>query len=571
MRLLWRLSAGQRHWLLLAPFFMLFFVLSDILQPTLMAEVVDRGVANGDLAYVKRMALWMLLTTVGGFLMGIVSYYLSAKTTAAIGRRLRAALYERVRSFGHEELDRFAVSTLITRLTNDVNQVQNVLLAGQRILIRVPMMLFGGLFMAIRLSPRLSLIFFVAVPLLMLVTVLVLRRALRIFPHVQEKIDVINGFVRESLLGIRVLKGYHTEKAMASRFHFANDDVLRWQLRAQKNMLILSPFVMIIFNYSMIAILWFGGWQVHHGRLAIGAIMAFVAYLSQIINAVLMSSFVLMMMSRATISMRRIEEVIATEPHIQDNEKALPAGYDIAIEDLCFRYGRSCQQALRGLSLTILEGERLGIIGPTGSGKSTLVHLLLRFYEAEQGAIRLGGLPIETLSLKALRQSIGLVQQQATILAGSLADNLRLVKPDATEEEMLDALKRAQLGELLEGRAGLESLLQQRGGDLSGGQKQRLAIARVLLQAPHILILDDSTSALDVVTEKRILDELSRAHGRQTQIIIGQRISTMQTCDRILVLDGGRIVGLGTHEALLAGCNLYQSLAQSQEQRTVIL
>lgn len=574
MKKLWPFTAGQRLWLMLAPFFMLFFVLSDVLQPTLMASIVDKGIANGNFAYVKKMSLIMLFTTIGGFLAGMVSFYLSAKTTAAVGASLRSALFRKVRSFTHEELDHFSVSTLITRLTNDVNQIQNVLLAGQRILIRVPMMLFGGLFMAIRLSPRLSLIFFIAIPLLSMITFIVMKRALRIFPRVQEKIDAINGFVRESLLGIRVLKGYHTEQAMEDRFYFSNNDVYRWQLKAQKNMLILSPFVMIIFNYSMIAILWIGGWQVHLGHLKIGAIMAFVAYLSQIINAILMSSFVLMMISRAVISMQRIDEVLQIKPALNDHPdmlQTIPDRFDLDIDHLSFRYKNNAQPVLHDVSLYIPEGERLGIIGSTGAGKSTLVHLLLRFYDIDCGNIRLGKVPIQKLSIPILRKQIGLIQQHTTILSGSLADNLRLVKPEASNEEMIHALEKAQLQELYEDRHGLDGVLQQRGGDLSGGQKQRLAIARAFLHAPRILIMDDSTSALDVLTEQAILAELKNQPQKQTQIIIGQRISTMQTCHRILVLEDGKIVGLGTHESLLKNCPLYQSIVESQKQRQVIL
>lgn len=567
MKYLWRYARADWRLFLWAAFFMFFSVAADLLQPTLMALIVDNGVANGNRSVIFHFSAIMLATTLIGFASGAVSYYLSARNTAKVGMRLRSALFDHILDYSHRELDTLSVSTLITRMTNDINQVQNVLLASQRIFVKVPLLLFGGLIMAIRLSPKLSLIFLVAVPALSFCIYMVMRRALKIYPTVQKKLDELNSHVRESLLGIRVVKGYQAEDIESEKFSERNQGLYHWQLKAQLNNLILSPFIMIIFNYSMVAILWFGGYQVYQGDLEIGKIMAFVTYMSQILNAVMMSSFVFLMISRAQTSLNRIDEVFTLDSSIVNATKTeLPNGHEIVFTNVTFEYYEdSTQLVLDNINLTIFENERVGIIGPTGCGKTSLVSLIPRLYDVDSGSVSIGGIDVRKIPLDLLRAQVGMAQQQSTILSGSIEENMRLVDEDVPLEDIYHALDAAQIQELYRrSDDGIFEGLQQRGLDLSGGQKQRLSIARVLLQDPRIIIIDDSTSALDVITEKAILNHLDTMRDRQTQIIIGQRISTMQTCDRIIVMNDGKIDAIGIHENLLKENEIYRTIALSQ-------
>lgn len=567
MKLLWQFARADWRLFLWAAFFMFFTVAAELLQPTLMAMVIDNGVSNGDYVMIYRISSIMLITTLLGFVSGITSFYLSARNTSKAGLRLRSALFDHILDFSHRELDTLSVSTLITRMTNDVNQIQNVLLASQRIFVRVPLLLIGGLIMAIRLSPKLSLIFLVAIPLLSLCIFLVMQRSLKIFPTVQKYLDALNGHIRETLLGIRVIKGYQAEKLESDKFSKRNNELYEWQLKAQLNNLILSPFIMIIFNYSMIAILWFGGYQVYQGDLEVGKIMAFVTYMFQILNAVMMSSFVFMMISRAQISLNRINDVFTLKPSIVDvNNTSVPTNYEIIFNNVSFEYYEKSQNVvLDNINLTIHENERLGIIGPTGCGKTSLISLIPRLYDVRSGCITIGGIDVRNIPLESLRTQVGLAQQQSTILSGSIEDNMRLVDASVSKNDIYHALDAAQIQELYQrNENGIVDNLQQRGLDLSGGQKQRLSIARLFLQKPQIIILDDSTSALDILTEKSILNYLNTLRDQQTQIIVGQRIATMQTCDRIVVMNDGKIVAIGTHDDLLKNNDIYRTIALSQ-------
>ncbi len=567
MKHLWQFARADWCLFLWAAFFMFFAVAADLLQPTLMAMIVDNGVANRDYTTIYRLSAIMLITTLVGFISGAISFYLSARNTSKAGLRLRSALFDHILDFSHRELDTLSVSTLITRMTNDVNQVQNVLLASQRIFVRVPLLLFGGLIMAIRLSPKLSLIFLVAIPALSTCIFLIMRRALKIYPTVQKRLDALNSHVRETLLGIRVIKGYQAEELESDKFSKRNNGLFEWQLKAQLNNLILSPFIMIIFNYSMIAILWFGGYQVYQGNLEVGKIMAFVTYMSQILNAVMMSSFVFLMISRAQTSLNRIDEVFALESSIVNaNHTREPTHYEIVFNNVSFEYYEESQNVvLDNINLTIYENERLGIIGPTGCGKTSLISLIPRLYDVKSGSITIGGIDVRNIPLEFLRTQVGLAQQQSTILSGSIEENMRLVDASVALDDIYHALDSAQIQELYQrSDDGIFDGLQQRGLDLSGGQKQRLSIARVLLQKPQIIIVDDSTSALDILTEKSILNHLDMLRKHQTQIIIGQRIATMQTCDRIVVMNDGKIDAVGTHDTLLNNNEIYRTIALSQ-------
>lgn len=566
MRLL--LKYMRSDWLLyvLAPLLMLLSVFIDLLQPTLMAIIVDDGIGVGDWGVIRRYGAIMLATTFVGLLSGFSCFYLSARSTASTGAQLRSAVFRHALTFSPKEIDHFNVSTLIVRLTNDIAQIQTVLLSSQRIFVRAPFLVIGGLIMAIAISRSLSIIFVVIVPLLIIVISIILRRAMKIFPVVQEKLDRLNLIARETLIGMRVVKGFSAEGRESKRFDDSNQAYRTWQLKAVQNMILVSPFAMIIVNLSIIAILWFGGYQVSVGQLEVGKIMAFITYVMQILGAIMMSSMILMMISRAQVSLQRVNEVFALKASIQEpTTPKEPEDLTIRLENVDFHYHSNTKPVLSHINLTVHPYERLGIIGPTGSGKSSLVQLMVRLYDITGGKASIGRVPLDTIPLHWLHQHIGFIQQNPVILSGSMRENLSLADPQMSDDCIRRALDDAMASELYRSReSGLDGSIFQRGQDLSGGQKQRISIARVLAKKPDILIIDDSTSALDMLTEQAFLERLDRDRHQQTQIIVAQRVSTMMRCDRIVVLNDGEIETLGTHDELLKNSPIYRTIAISQ-------
>lgn len=564
MRFLW--TSLKKDWglFVLAPLLMMVSVFSDLYLPTLMEKVVDKGILLGSKAVVYEYGVLMLLVAFVGILSGGLSFVLSAKASAKAGERLRKMLYEKLMVLSYPELDKFGVASLITRMTSDVSGVQNFLLSLQRSFISAPIMLFGGLIMAIRLAPSLSFIFYVAVPFTVLVIALVASRIAKAYPVVQKKLDGLNQSVRESLLSIYVIKGFTQEEQSKASFEASNDSLYQWQLRTQKMMIALSPFLMIAFNFSMVAILWFGGLQVQTGELEVGQIMAFLTYLSLILNAIITCSFILITYARARASIVRLEEVLDTPISILLEGEKVPSEMSLSFKDLTFTYPEAAEPTLKNISFEVKSGERLGIVGETGSGKSTLLYLASHLYEAEQGEVLIGGLPLKAISDTWLRDHLRFVEQESTVLSGTIKENLLISDKMASDKALEEALLKAQAKELLEADdRGLSGGLNQRGTDLSGGQKQRLSIARALLGEPKLLFLDDATSALDALTEKAFLDELDKTKGL-TQLIVSQRISTLRRADRILVLKGGEVEAIGTHENLLKESPTYHAIVESQ-------
>lgn len=551
---------------IVAPLLMLIAVFMDLLQPTLMSIIVDEGIAKNDMDVIRQYGLYMVISTFLGLIAGFSCFFLSARSTSATGARLRDATFRKVLTFSPKELDHFSISTLIVRLTNDIAQIQNLLLSSQRIFVRAPFLVIGGIFMALRISPKLSLIFLVITPSLVLLILFVMRRAMKIFPIMQEKLDHLNLISRETLIGMRVVKGFSAEKREADRFDGANQSFRQWEFKAVNNTILMSPFAMIITNYSIIAILWFGGWDAAAGNIEVGKIMAFITYIMQILGAMMMSSMILMMFTRAKVSVDRIEEVMTTSPSIlSPNEAASPSHLDIDFDHVTFRYHEGAVPVLEDISLHIPFGERLGIIGPTGSGKTSLLQLIPRLYDVSAGSVAIGGVDVRHLDLEAIHRHVGLIQQSPIVLSGSLRENIAIAKEGLTDDDIRQALDRAMATELYQDRdLGLDGSISQRGRDLSGGQKQRTAIARVLAKDAPILLIDDATSALDMLTEEAFLANLDRDRGRQTQVIVAQRISTMRRCDRILVLHEGRIEAIGSHESLLTTSPIYRTIAISQ-------
>lgn len=566
MRFLWPYMKSSRGLFLIAPFLMLISVFMDLIQPTLMAIIVDEGIAKNNPAIIRHYGALMVGTSFLGLFSAFLGFFLSARSTSETGARLREAAFQKVLTFSARELDHFSISTLIVRLTNDIAQVQNLLLSSQRIFIRAPFLVVGGLLMALQISPRLSLIFLLIIPLLVILIIVVVRRAMVIFPLMQEKLDHLNLISRETLIGMRVVKGFSAEDREAHRFNDANEGLRDWQFKAVNNTILMSPFAMIIVNYSIVAILWFGGYDVFTGALEVGKIMAFITYIMLILGAMMMSSMILMTVTRAQVSIDRIKEIMETESSLVSPPKGSePIGFDITLHNVSFTFHEHSAPILENINLHIPFGQRLGIIGPTGSGKSTLLQLIVRLYDVTTGSIRLGGSDIRDMNLAQLHQSVGLIQQNPIVLSGSLRDNIGLAKPHITDQEIKEALDLAMAADLYEDKElGLDIPISQRGRDLSGGQKQRTAIARVLAKKAPILLIDDATSALDMLTEEAFLKHLDKSRNHQTQIIVAQRISTMQKCDRIVVLHEGKIESCGSHTDLLETSPIYRTIAISQ-------
>lgn len=566
MKFLWSYMKPSIVFFILAPILMLVSVFMDLLQPTLMSIIVDEGIGQGDIDIVRQYGLYMIVTTFIGLFTGFGCFYLSARSTSATGARIRDSAFQKVLTFSPKELDHFSISTLIVRLTNDIAQVQNLLLSSQRIFVRAPFLVIGGLFMAMRISLKLSLIFLVIIPLLVLVISVIVYRSVKIFPVMQEKLDQVNLISRESLIGMRVVKAFSAEDIEAARFYDANESFRSWQFKAVNNTNLMSPFSMIIVNFSIIAVLWFGGYEVSIGSLEVGKIMAFITYIMQILSSMMMSSMILMMFTRAKISVDRIAEILDIEPSILTPINSQEAqSYEITFDHVSFSYHSQAAPILENITLDIPFGERLGIIGPTGSGKSSLLNLIVRLYDASEGTVSIGGIDVRQLELSKIHQMIGLIQQSPTVLSGTLRDNLAIANPDLSDDEYKKYLDRAMASELyMERENGLDGSISQRGKDLSGGQKQRTAIARVLAKDSPVLLIDDATSALDMLTEEAFLKSLDDKKGQQTQIIVAQRISTMRRCDRILVLHKGQVESLGSHEDLLKNSPIYRTIAISQ-------
>ncbi len=562
--MLWSYMKESWLYFLVAPLLMVVEVMCDLYQPTLMANIIDVGVASGDSAYIVRTAAVMLGVAALGLGGGFGCLYFSAHSTSSTGARLRQGLFAHIQTFSFAELDLLQTSTLITRLTNDITQLQNMLLSCQRILIRAPLLCIGGLVMAYTLSPQLSVVFAVAVPIIALVIVVVVRQA--VFFFVQAKLDRLNVVTRETLLGIRVIKAFVTQQRQQDKFEVSNEELLEWNVKAQRLVVLLMPFVTFIGNVAVIAVLWLGGRYVQAGTLEVGRIMAFITYILQVLQSLLMSMMIMVNISRAKASIDRINDVFSTEATVAGPADPQPiAGYDLVFDHVYFRYHPHSDWVLQDISFEAKQGETVGIIGATGSGKSSLVALIPRLYDTVQGQITLGGVDIRQLSLKELRRNIAVIMQDNVLFSGTIASNLQFGDPKASEQQMVQILEEAAAEELLSlSPQGLEAIVAQRGQNLSGGQKQRLSIARALIKAPKILIMDDAASALDFATEAKLQHNLQQRLKHCTTILIAQRVSSLMGADRILVLDGGRIVAQGNHETLLRECAIYRTIAQTQ-------
>lgn len=556
-------------WIVLAPLLMLLEVVMDLMQPRMVERIVDQGIANLDLPFVLQTGLLMFGLAVIGATGGMSNGIFAEMTVQGFGADLREALFRKVQSFSFRNLDAFETGQLITRLTSDVAQLQEGVLITLRMLVRAPLLLIGSLVMAIVTSPQLAFLPLVLMPIELLAVVWIVRKATPLFTLVQEKLDALNGVMEENLSGMRVVKAFARAAHEKQRFAHANRALTDQAVRAGRTVAVMPSFMMLTMNLGIVGVLWFGGVQVVRGGMQVGQIIAFVNYLMTTLFSLMMVSQMVIQFSRAEASARRIEEVLETEPELQDAPNAIRdvrlKGH-IVFDRVTFRYdGADSEPVLKEVSFTAQPGETVALLGMTGAGKSTLVHLIPRFYDVQGGRILIDGMDVREIDQKTLRRNIGMVLQETVLFSGTIRDNIRYGKPDASEEEVIAAAKAAQAHDfILTLPEGYDTVIGQRGVNLSGGQKQRLAIARALLIQPAILILDDSTSAVDVETETRIQQALENLMRNRTCLVIAQRISTVLKADKILVLDDGRIVAQGTHAELLANSPIYQDIFESQ-------
>lgn len=566
IKLLRFLKGPAIFYAMIAPLLMIVEVVMDLSLPTLLSDLIDVGIANGNMEYIIATGIKMMIFAFIGLIGGIGCSIFATKAAMSLGQHLREALFTKIQNLSFFELDHFKTSSLITRLTNDITQVQTMTMMALKILVRAPFLCIGGLYMAFQLSHKLSMILLVAIPIILLFVWLILSKSFSLFKTMQEKIDKVNNVMRENLLGVRVIKAFTMENKQLERFNEANDDLMQQSITAQKVMIILNPAVSLIVNFSVIAVLWYGGYLVNDGLLETGKIMAFINYLTQIMMSLMMVIMVAMNFSRAKASSDRLNEVFTTESSIKESQQPKSIqNYDIEFKDVSFRYHEHSEEVLKNISFKIKQGQQVGIIGGTGSGKSSMVQLIPRLYDVTEGEILIGGQNVKSLKFKDLRDKIGIVLQESILFSGTIASNFKFGYQEATIEDLDSAAKDAQATEFITTKEeGYETVVEQRGKNLSGGQKQRVSIARTLIRKPKILILDDSSSALDMATESKLQTAIKNRMKDSTVILIAQRISAVMDADQIIVLDHGEISGIGTHEELLKSNAIYRSIAISQ-------
>ncbi|MBN2846890.1 MAG: ABC transporter ATP-binding protein [Coriobacteriia bacterium] len=542
--------------------------IGNLYLPDLNADIINNGVAKADTAYIVRAGGIMLGVTLVLGLVSIVSVYWGARTAMAFGRDVRHAVFSRVQDFSLAELNHFGAPSLITRTTNDVQQVQMVVVMGLNVMVLAPFMAVGGIIMAVRQDPPLSALIAVVVPLLAVVIGLMARTALPLFKTMQLRVDRVNQVMREKLAGVRVIRAFVREAHEERRFDVANRELSETMLSVGRLFALIMPTVMAIFNLTLVATMWFGGLRIESGAMPIGNLTAFLTYIMQILMSVMMATIMFVMVPRASASAERINEVLDTAPQITDPDApAVPTTRtgDVEFRDVEFRYPGAEEAVLCGITFTARPGETTAVVGSTGSGKSTLINLIPRFYDVTGGQLLVDGVDVRDMTQAELWSHIGFIPQKAFLFSGTVAENLRYGRSDATDAELWHALEVAQGAAFVRAMPeGLESPITQGGTNVSGGQRQRLAIARALVKRPEIYVFDDSFSALDFATDAALRAALARDTSSATVIIVAQRVSTIMHADRIIVLDEGTIVGSGTHRELMERCDTYREIVRSQ-------
>ena len=553
--------------------------MGDLYLPTLMSDIVDKGIVQGDRPYIWKIGSFMLLVAGGGALCSVAASYLSAKIGAGFGKNTRSKVFNHVENFTLHEFDKLGTASLITRTTNDITQVQNVITMMLRMMLGAPMMMIGGIIMAVSVDAKLSLIFVVVIPVLVGAIFFIGMKGLPLFKATQIKLDKLNLVLREHLTGIRVIRSFNRIEHEKVRFSKANRDLTETTIKVNKIMAGLMPLMMIVMNFSMIGILYFGGIRIGDGDLQVGSLMAFIQYAMQIMFSLVMVSMMFVLIPRASASATRINEVLDMQPEFTDpthSELQTTAaaikkdGRDslrgfIEFDNVSFSYPGAEQPALSKISFSARPGEVTAIIGGTGSGKSTLLSLIPRFYDVNEGAVRVDGVDVREMTQEDLRSRIGYVPQKAVLFSGTINENIRYGKEDATDEEIIHAAKVAQAYDFVSAmKDGFNSEIAQGGSNVSGGQKQRLSIARALVKKPEIYLFDDSFSALDFKTDAKLRAALKDETTESTVLIVAQRVSTVMDADRIIVINNGEIAGMGTHHELLENSEVYREIVSSQ-------
>ena len=548
--------------------FQLLQSIASLYLPTLNADIIDNGVATGDTGYILRTGGLMLLITFAQIVCAIIAVYFGAKAAMALGRDLRSAVFTRVGEFSEQEVTRFGAPSLITRSTNDVQQVQIMVLTSATLMVAAPILCIGGIIMAMRQDLQLSWLIAVSVPVLLVAVLLIVSRMIPQFRKMQKRIDTVNRVLREQLTGIRVIRAFVREDVESERFGRANAEVTDTALRAGRLIALMFPVVMLVLNVSSVAVIWFGSFRIEDGSMQVGTLIAFLSYLMQILMSVMMATFMVVMIPRAAVCADRISEVLDTESSVRPPAHPVnttTGNGQVELVDVAFAYPGAEQPVLSNVTFFARPGETTAIIGSTGSGKTTLINLIPRLFDATSGSVLFDGVDVKELNPDLLWGHIGLVPQKPYLFSGTVRTNLQYGKPDATDDELWQALATAQAKDFVEEMTGgLDAPISQGGTSVSGGQRQRLAIARALVKRPTLYIFDDSFSALDLATDARLRQALKRDTDGATLIIVAQRVSTIIDADQILVLDDGRIVGRGTHDQLLESSETYREIVLSQ-------
>lgn len=555
--------------LVAAVLILLFFQsLAELFLPTLMSDIVDIGVVKGDISYILRTGIVMLLVASVSAVFLVLANFLSARAATGFGKDLRSKVFAQVEEFAQYEFNQIGTASLITRTTNDITQVQQVLGMIMRFMVTAPMMAIGGIIMAVSKDAQLSLVLVVALPVLAAAIVIVARLCVPLFREQQIRLDKLNLVVRENLTGIRVIRAFNRLNHEQTRFTRANSDLTDIAIKVNKIMAVSMPLMMLVMSFTTTAIIWFGGIRINNGDMQVGAMMAFIQYAIQILFSLMMVSFIIMMLPRGQASALRINEVLETKARVKDPAEIRSADSQsgfVEFRDVTFSYPGAEEPVISNISFKAGPGEVTAIIGGTGSGKSTLISLIPRFYDVDSGSILVDGVDVREMAQESLRAKIGFVPQTGILFTGTIADNIRYGKKDAAFEEVEHAAQVAQAAEFIsEMSEGYASVIAQGGTNVSGGQKQRLSIARALIRRPEIYIFDDSFSALDFKTDARLREALKKETAEATVLIVAQRVSTVMDADRIIVLDEGRIMGMGTHRELLNTCEVYREIVSSQ-------
>ena len=560
-----------------SPICMILEVLVDLSLPAIMATIVNKSIyassVEEGLAVVAQNGILMMILVILGGMTGLGAAGFASAASQSFGNALRRDTFAHVMALSHEQNDKFTVCSLVTRLTNDVTMMQNFVASALRMFFRSPIMFVGGVIMAIRLNPKFGIVIAVSLPVQLILVWLVMRKVRPMFDDVQTKLDKVNAVVQENVTGARVVKAYVRENHEIERFREANDNLFQRMIRVQNTMAVLSPIMMIVMNLSIIAIILLGGYEVQSGVIEVGDVSAVIIYITQILHSVMMFANMFQFVSRAQASAKRINEVMDSAPGITDGNYSGEGEEEIrghvVFKDVMFRYPNTTgAPVLHDINLDIKPGENIAILGTTGSGKSSLVQMIPRYYEPTEGEITLDGVPVKDYTLKALRKKISFVLQKSELFSGTVAENLRWGNENATDEELREAATIAQADEfIMSFAAGYDTMIAEKGASLSGGQKQRLAIARALLKNPDVLIFDDSMSALDVATSAKLQKALREKLSNLTVITIAQRVASVMSADRILVLDGGTIAAIGTHESLMESSPIYRDIYESQLKR----